>query len=497
MTFLELFAGIGGFRRGLENAGFTCVGFVEWDKFARQSYEAIWPSAKGEWSAHDITKVSEEDLLNLKSQIGELGMLAGGFPCQAFSVAGKRGGFEDTRGTLFFEVARYAKAMQPKWIIAENVRGLLNHDNGRTFRVILDTLNEIGYDVDFHVYNATEFNIPQNRERVFILGKRRDIDIINMPIEAVREPFEQRLLFDLAGNLFDDGVSFFSFPWPKGEGVHRTLADVLEPEVDEKYFLSEQMEVKIRKAIREDVSDDLADTCCELRLTELTQGVGDAFRVYDTQMARNLKAGGKTGLYQVGVVRNGRGEDTTYHEREIALTIDANYYKGLDAHQARTGVAVRAVIDPARPNKTQNGRRIKDDGEPMFTLTAQDRHGVMIEGRIGGWVDREDRLFAYQNDIKRSTAQEHVYIKPEGIADTVSTGHMPKMVTPEYRIRRLTPLETWRLMGRDDWEHEAAKAEGVSDSQRYKQAGNSLIPQIVETIGRRIHDIETAALSGY
>ena len=460
MKFIELFAGIGGFRRAALNAEWAPIGWAEIDRFARQSYLAIWPEAVQEVVIHDVTSISDDDLKSIGIDV-----LMAGFPCQAFSVAGKRGGFEDTRGTLFFEIARYAKAMQPKWIIAENVRGLLNHDNGRTFRVILDTLNEIGYDVDFHVYNATEFNVPQNRERVFILGKRRDVEIINMPIEATREPFEQRLLFDLQGNLFDDSVSFFPFPWPKGEGLHRTLADVLEPEVDEKYFLSEQMEVKIRKAIREDVSDDLAESCCS---------------------------------FQIGIVRNGRGEDTIFSEREIALTIDANYYKGLDAHQARTGVAVinvdarggvseseivgtiranshnnhpivRAVLTPDREEKRQNGRRIKDDGEPMFTLTAQDRHGVMIAQRGRGFNDGGLHEIA-------PTVSSHSY---------QDNNH----VVTETRIRRLTPLETWRLMGRQDWEREAAKAAGVSDSQRYKQAGNSLIPIIVEAIAKRINEI--------
>ena len=467
MRFLELFAGVGGFRKAALNAGWEPVGWAEIDKYARQSYLAIWPEAAQEVVIHDVANMSDDDLKNIKIDV-----LMAGFPCQSFSIAGKRGGFEDTRGTLFFEVARYAKAMTPKWIIAENVRGLLNHDNGRTFRVILDTLNEIGYDVDFHVYNATEFNVPQNRERVFILAKRRDVAIINMPIESTREPFEQRLLFDLAGNLFDDGVSFFPFPWPKGEGLHRTLADVLEPEVDEKYFLSEQMETKIRKAIREDVSEDLAEPCC---------------------------------TFQTGVVRNGRGEDTVYSEREIALTIDANYYKGLDAHQARTGVAVRAVLTPDREEKRQNGRRIEEDGEPMFTITAQDRHGVMIAQRGRGF--NEGGLHEIAPAVSSHSYQDnnHVVIPKSGLMHSrgfetrndglshcvkgAEGGSSKNFVDTQTRIRRLTPLETWRLQGREDWEHEAAKAAGVSDSQRYKQAGNSLVPIIVEAIAKRINEI--------
>ena len=429
MKFLELFAGVGGFRKGALAAGWESFGWAEIDNYARRSYLAIWPESANEWMIGDVSTVTDEEL-----SACECDVIMAGFPCQSFSVAGKRGGFEDTRGTLFFEVARYATHIRPKWIIAENVKGLLNHDDGRTFRVILDTLNEIGYDVDFHVYNATEFNVPQNRERVFILGKRKDIAIKRMPSEITRTAYESWLIHEMAGNLFDKGVQFFDFPWAAGGGLHRTLADVLEPEVDEKYFLSEQMEVKTRRALRKDT----AEPCCEP---------------------------------QVGIVRRGRGEDTVYSEREIALTIDANYYKGLDAHQARTGVAVRAVIDPMR-EKTQNGRRIKDDGEPMFTITAQDRHGVMITDA------------GLHHEFQVRTDGTTLPIRAQG------GGSTPGVFIPtETRIRRLNPLEVWRLQGREDWEHEAAKAAGISDSQRYKQAGNSLIPVIVEAIAKRINAI--------
>ncbi|RSI51556.1 DNA cytosine methyltransferase [Streptococcus sanguinis] len=168
MKFLDLFAGIGGFRLGMEAAGHECVGFCEIDKFARKSYKAIHDT-KGEIELHDITAVSDDTVRG----IGRVDVICGGFPCQAFSIAGKRQGFEDTRGTLFFEIARFASILRPRLLFLENVKGLLNHDGGNTFETIIATLDELGYDVEWQVLNSKNFGVPQNRERVFIIGHLR------------------------------------------------------------------------------------------------------------------------------------------------------------------------------------------------------------------------------------------------------------------------------------------------------------------------------------
>lgn len=168
MKFLDLFAGIGGFRLGMEAAGYECVGFCEIDKFARASYKAIHDT-KGEVELHDITAVSDDTVRG----IGRVDIICGGFPCQAFSVAGKRQGFEDTRGTLFFEIARFASILRPRLLFLENVKGLLNHDGGNTFETIIATLDELGYDAEWQVLNSKNFGVPQNRERVFIIGHLR------------------------------------------------------------------------------------------------------------------------------------------------------------------------------------------------------------------------------------------------------------------------------------------------------------------------------------
>lgn len=188
MKFIDFFSGVGGFTRGMELAGHQCVGHCEIDKFAEASYRSMHtitenqreylltlPKEKraeeimkgdylnGEWYATDICGVRPRDL-------PEAECYCFGFPCQSFSIAGHRRGFEDTRGTLFFEVMRLAKERQPKILFAENVAGLLNHNGGATFQTIITTMAELGYACEWQVLNSRYFGVPQNRERVFIIG---------------------------------------------------------------------------------------------------------------------------------------------------------------------------------------------------------------------------------------------------------------------------------------------------------------------------------------
>ena len=158
-----MFAGIGGFRSGLSKFGdfFMPVGFCEIDPYARKAYEAIYDT-KGELFFEDARTIVPEEL-------PDIDLICGGFPCQSFSIAGKRGGFEDARGTLFFEIARIARVKRPKYLLLENVPGLLSHDSGRTFATILGTLSELGYDVAWQVLNSADFGVPQSRKRVFLV----------------------------------------------------------------------------------------------------------------------------------------------------------------------------------------------------------------------------------------------------------------------------------------------------------------------------------------
>ena len=164
MKFLELCAGIGGFRQALENLGCECVGYSEIDKYAIKLYSAWY---NDDCNFGDVTKIEAETL-------PDFDLLVGGFPCQAFSIAGKRMGFDDTRGTIFFDFARIMKAKKPKFAIFENVKGLLNHDGGKTYETILQTLNELGYDAQWGILNTKFHGLPQNRERVYIVANLRE-----------------------------------------------------------------------------------------------------------------------------------------------------------------------------------------------------------------------------------------------------------------------------------------------------------------------------------
>jgi DNA (cytosine-5)-methyltransferase 1 len=168
--FIDLFAGIGGFRLAMQNLGGKCVFTSEWDKEAKKTYKANF----GERPFGDITKEETKSFIP-----DDFDLLCAGFPCQAFSIAGKRGGFEDTRGTLFFDVAEIIKRKNPKAIFLENVKGLRNHNGGKTLATILNVLrNDLGYFVpEPQIINAKEFGVPQNRERIYIVGFRQDLGI--------------------------------------------------------------------------------------------------------------------------------------------------------------------------------------------------------------------------------------------------------------------------------------------------------------------------------
>lgn len=202
-TFIDLFAGIGGMRIAFQNLGGKCVFSSEIDEQAQKTYAINF----GEVPEGDITKIDENTIPNHD-------VLVGGFPCQAFSIAGKRGGFKDTRGTLFFDVARIIKAKQPKAFFLENVKGLTNHRGGKTLATILNVLrNDLGYIVpEPQIMNAKNFGVPQNRERIFIVGFRPDL-----------------------------GLKEDDFSYPEPTDTTKTIRDIMEKDVvSAKYYLSTQ-----------------------------------------------------------------------------------------------------------------------------------------------------------------------------------------------------------------------------------------------------------------
>lgn len=207
-TFIDLFAGIGGIRIAFERNGGKCVFTSEWDAPSQKMYAANF----GEIPHGDITKIKAKD-------IPDHDILTGGFPCQAFSIIGGQKGFADTRGTLFFDVERILKEKKPKAFLLENVKQLTSHDQGRTFRVILERLKKLGYHVHYKVLNGLDFGVPQKRERIIIVGFKENY------------PFE----FPISGKK------------------NLSLSDILEPQdkIEKKHFLSSYFRKKIKDRLKE------------------------------------------------------------------------------------------------------------------------------------------------------------------------------------------------------------------------------------------------------
>lgn len=353
-NYVDLFAGIGGFRQALDKLGGTCVFSSEIDKFAAQAYEALYSDKP----AGDITKIDAKD-------IPDHDLLVGGFPCQAFSLAGKRKGFEDTRGTLFFDIARIAAEKKPKALLLENVKGLVNLDKGNTLDTMIKTLNDIGYIVDFDVLNSKYFNVPQNRERIFIVAFREDL------VEA--EPFNEestagQTVVPRGKRRIGEWASVFNFDWPEQTEVTTRLRDILEKEVDEKYYLDEEKTARL-----------------VAQLVKTKQGGMDKLKITEPQMLGHVDIRGNDSIKR------------TYSTEGISPTLTT----------------------------------------------------------MGGG-HREPKIAEEQE------------------------------VRPKYRIRKLTPLECWRLQGFPDEAHETVKQVGISDSQRYKQAGNAVTVNVVKSITERL-----------
>lgn len=262
--FIDLFAGIGGFHQAMTAQGSECVFASEWDKHASVVYEknySIKPFG-------DITKIKEQD-------IPSHDILCGGFPCQAFSISGKQQGFEDVRGTLFFDIARIAKYHQPKILFLENVRNFEKHDSGRTLKKVLNTLNELNYNCFYKVLNASHFGLPQNRERIFIVCFNKSLNIKS-----------------------------FDFPTPN---LNKTaLQDFLEDKPkDAKIIVRNDIQITKNYTLTDSLSKEKEYPNRPIQIGKVNKG-GQGERIYSplghaiTLSAYGGGAGAKTGLYKVG-----------------------------------------------------------------------------------------------------------------------------------------------------------------------------------------------------
>ncbi|MDW4456686.1 DNA (cytosine-5-)-methyltransferase [Staphylococcus saprophyticus] len=408
MNFIDICSGIGGFRSALEMNGHNCLAFAEIDKYAKQSYRAIYDT-EGEDELDDITAITDE---HFRLYRGQCDIITGGFPCQAFSIAGNRRGFDDTRGTIFFHIARAIKEIQPSYVLLENVKGLFSHDKGRTFGTIIQALDELGYVTEWGLFNSKYWGVPQNRERVYILVTRKD-------------KFKGPVLFDLLKQQTE---------------VTTRLVDVLEDEVDEKYYLSEEKTKKLTLDFNLTVDEEP-----RISIVENTS---------------------RTNYYAANI----------YDPNGLSTTVAARDYMGPKQ-------IVIPVLAPDRVNKRQNGRRFKEDGEPMFTLTSQDKHGIAVRE-----ATKQGYAIAEQGDsvnVSYPTSKTRRGRVGKQVAQTLQAGEVNQgVVMNDIRIRKLVPIETWRLQGFTDEQFYKAKESGVSNSQLYKQAGNSVTVNVVDAIVR-------------
>lgn len=387
--------------------------------------------------------------------------------CQDLSIAGKQRGFTGERSSLFFTVVQLLRETEerdrPEWLIAENVMGLFSSNRGYDFLATQVALDEVGYDIEWDVFNAVQFGIPQNRNRIFIVGHLRSrgrrkvfpLGVANTKANCV-----------LAGRLALPGKDQWNRVYSP------TLTTMQGGRQEPKVVINHDARGGI--SISETVGTLRANSHGNHPMVEVetkiiiddTQGF-DGVRVYENEAP------------------------TIRSQRQGLKTV------------------VSAVLTPDREEKRQNGRRVNEPDEPMFTLTEQ--HGVMVsydrKNGVGEELDVAHTLSASDwRGLNRNQTQNAVMcvgntnpsgngmngnvFDAEGLAPTLTTnkGEGNKILTGT-RIRKLTPLECWRLMGREDWEFQRAKDAGVSDSQLYKQAGNSLIPQIVAAIGKRIAEV--------
>ncbi len=348
--------------------------FFENDKYAPKSYCAI----------HNINEnLNKGDIIQANTnELEDIDVLVYSPPCQAFSVAGKRLGIKDARGALFYHTLPIIKSKKPKYALMENVKGLVNKGMRNLFNDMLRELELLGYNNYWKILNAKDYSIPQNRERVFIISTRKDIDSKD-----------------------------FEFPLPYDNGLK--LKDFLEDEVDEKYYIDKSYELLLN-------SNDKS-ACKQIAKVDLN-GHDYLKRVYDKNYCCPTLPTGTGGNHQPKILED--------------------FYKN-------------------RPV------RVYEDYSPSLRA---ERQGLKV---IKGCATRT------RNYIGQSKQLE---IRKDELSNSITTVQKDSMVTDYQRVRKLTPLEYWRLMGFDDKDFYKAKETGMSNTQLYKQAGNSIVVDVIEEI---------------
>lgn len=469
MKFIDFFAGIGGFRRGMELAGHECIGFCEFDKFATASYismhlltdeqrkaledipikkrqkEILKEEYKNEeWYANDIRRVYAGD-------IPKADCWCFGFPCQDISVAGKQAGFQGNRSSLFFRVMYLVGQLEeedkPTYLFIENVKNLLSVNGGWDFARLLIEMDAGGYDAEWQVLNSKNFGVPQNRERCFIIGHLRGRSTSKIfPIEGTDGENSIQIIVHKDGyrrntQVFaPDGITeTLDTGQGGGRGHHVALPCFID--------------------LRSDGSQ-MTDTarCLQARYYK-------GISTYKSQTS--------------GVAIEVLGRINSSQDGTI-LGIDGIAKCHSAGHNNNPKIAI-PVLTPDRAEKRQNGRRFKDDGEPMFTLTGQDRHGVATSVPVS--KTRRGRVGKEIANTLDTSCNQGIFVQVSEELTVYAVWY--EKYQCYIAIRKLTPRECFRLQGWSDDYFEKAQFVN-SDSQLYKQAGNGVTVSVIEAIAEKL-----------
>ena len=428
IKYFSLFSGIGGFEAALDNLGidYELVGYSEIDKYASKSYSAIHGVPES-MNYGDITKIDEKKLPK------DIDLITYGFPCQDISLAGKQKGLfnEDgsqTRSGLFFEALRIIEETQPKVAIAENVKNLVGKKFKEQFEIVLDSLEQAGYNNYWKVLNSKDFGIPQNRERVFIVSIRKDVD-----------------------------TGMFEFP--EGYPLDKRLKDLLEDEVDEKFY------------VNSDRVDNLIKKLETSKINDKPDGVDVVGDIWED---------------------NGHGSmaGRVYNTEGLCPTLGASHFQQIKYILDKSEQVLQCGnINPS--GRGQN-RQVVDSEGLARTITIEKGEGQKILVREPFIVASRGRNPENPSDrTTGSPTEQRLEPNSQGICNTLTTVQKDNLVVePQHlRIRKLTPKEQFRLQGFDDDDYEQA-ASVCSNTQLYKQTGNSITVDVLEELFCMMFDEE-------
>ena len=440
MKLLSLFSGIGAFEKALDrlNINYELVNYCEIDKYASKAY-AMMHDCDESLNLGDITKIDTTALPN------DIDLITYGFPCQDISLAGKQKGFEEdgerTRSGLFFEALRIIEDTKPRIAIAENVKNLTSKKFQKEFDIVLTSLEQAGYNNYWQVLNAKDYGIPQNRERVFIVSIRKDID---------------------------NGM----FKFPEGFELEFRLKDMLEDGVDEKYYISNEMIEYISAKGTKNFKNCDSRINLEVARPGTTNYLSDGLPENFDLSAIDIKAVRKYGIFDTETSKHQAG--SVWDKEGLAPTLDT-----MQGGYRQPCIEIKEA--------TKKGYKEAYEGDGVYLNRPHQKREVVQNGMIQtlktscsdvGVVVSDKPICVGQ--VSTGNSQAGKVYSPDGVSQTLCAGtHGYAMGNIEHnlRIRKLTPLECFRLMGFDD--EDFNKITGISNTQLYKQAGNSIVVDVL------------------